>query len=182
MEPFTLAELFAAGAQHTVEQQVRLGVASFRDVMSALTRRFGERIGTSATVVAELREQVIASITASENIPGLGQPFPQSYGINPAAPAPYQYTIIAKLPNPLVAGEEIEVPWTINSQTPLSYADILAEAEAELNAGYTRPDRYNSAIYADLHRRDIAFRRTVQEQYGGNAPIDVEIIGAYRRG
>lgn len=180
--PWTVADLFAMGAQNTVLSLIGQGEATFADITAALERRFGTIPADSSLAIAELREQVIASTTAAEAIPLIDRPNPASYGRNPALPEQYRYTVLAKLPDPLNPGQNIEIPWTIDSPTPLSANEILAQAESDLNEGYSRSDKYQSAIYADLHRRDIAFRRTVQEQYGGNAPIDIQVLGAYKRG
>lgn len=179
---WTVQELFQMGAHNTVVNLIATGEANYGDIVAALERRFGTIPADSSMAIAEFREQVINAVNASTSIPLLERPNPGAYGINPNIPSQYSYTVIANLPNPKDPMHPIEIPWTINSKDPLTYNQILAQAETDLNQGFERPDKYQSAIYADLHRRDIAFRRIAQEEFGGNAPIDINVIGAYRRG
>ncbi|HEY7417221.1 MAG TPA: hypothetical protein VH593_18695, partial [Ktedonobacteraceae bacterium] len=148
---------------------------------AALTRRFGSVIAESTEAVNQLIQQVSYSVTEARNIPFQRFPNPVNYGLNPSLTEEYQYIVVGTLPNPLNPDQNVSVPWTINSPTPLSNQQILEQAEKELNEGFVRPDRYMAAEYADLHRRDLAFQRLVQDQYGGEAPIDIQIIGAYKR-
>lgn len=177
----TLAELFAAGAHHTVEYVLGTEFGGAAEATAALTRRFGPVIAESQTAVSELIHQVGLSVAEARNIPFQRFANPVNYGLNPALTEEYQYIVIGTLPNPLNPDQQVSVPWTINSPTPLNNQEILDRAEKELNEGYVRPDRYQDAQYADLHRRDIAFQRLVEESYGGNAPVDIQVIGAYRR-
>lgn len=178
----TLDELFAAGAHHTVESLFARGEFAYRDVAAALERRFGVAGVSDPSAVANLIDRVQSAVAASEQIPVIERPQPLGYGVNPALPESYQYAVIAGLPNPNNPAETISVPWTINSATPLSYADILAQAEQQLNEGFQRDDKYQDARYADLHRRDVALQRIASEQYGGEAPFDIQVIASYRRG
>lgn len=180
--PLSVEELFAAGAHHTVEYVLGTEFGGVSEAMAALTRRFGSVIQESAVSATELINQVNASLQAARNAPFQRFTNPTNYGINPALPEEYQYIVVGTLPNPLNPEQSVSVPWTINSPTPLEYQNVLERAEQELNAGYVRPDKYMAAEYADLHRRDLALRRLVEEGYGGDAPIDIQIIGEYRRG
>lgn len=180
--PLTLEELFQRGAHHTVESLFETGDIGTQSIVDAINRRFGEGSAVRGDVVNELINQVNYSKQESYRIPSVTNPNPASYGVNPAIPLEYQYPVIATLIDPLKPGEPIQVPWSINSDKPLTYQEILNQAEKDLNEGYVRPDNYNSAIYADLHRRDIKWQETVKRQYGSDAPIDIEVIGAYRRG
>lgn len=177
----TLQELFAAGAHHTVEYVLGTEFGGVAEATAALTRRFGAVIAESQTAVEQLIQQVGYSLQASRDIPYQRFANPVNYGLNPALTEEYQYIVIGTLPNPLNPDQAVSVPWTINSPTPLNNQEILDRAERELNEGYVRPDSLMGAQHADLLRRDIALRRLIEENYGGEAPIDIQIIGAYRR-
>jgi hypothetical protein len=178
----TLEELFAAGAHHTVESLFARGEFAYRDVAAALERRFGPAGVADPSAVAGLIQNVQNAISSAEMVPVIERPSPLNYGVNPAIPERFQYAVVASLPDPSNPNEVISVPWTINTDSPLTYEEILEQSEGELNEGFQRDDKYQQAHYADLHRRDLALQRIARDEYGGEAPFDIQIIGSYRRG
>ena len=180
MEP-TIFRLFAEGAHHVVSSILQYGLKTLREIFLALRLRFGWLTEPDLPAVGSLVREVNRAMLAGNNFGRRQSSLPMSFGINPALPDRYQYTIIGYLPNPNDPGKDISIPWTINNPTPMSYGDILQQAEEELNTAFDRGEKYMSASYADLHRRDIMWQRIREEQYGGHAPVDIIIREIYRR-
>lgn len=180
MDP-TVFRLFAEGAHHVVSSLVGFARDLLASSFLALQRRFSWLGDRDLPAVATLVREVNRAVTAGEALGISSSSTPMSYGINPAIPDNYQYSVIAYLPNPAEPDRQTTIPWTINSQVPLSYLEVLEQAENELNQAFDRGDKYMKAEYAELHRRDIAFQRIVQDEYGGHAPIDIVIRSIYRQ-
>lgn len=181
----TIEELFASGAQHTVESLAARGEFGYRDVAAALERRFGAAGVSDPSAVANLIDQTHRAAAASEALQTQQGASTSEYGVNPSLVEQYQYTVIASLPAAPGSEEIISVPWTINSAVPLSYFEILDEASEQLNQGVDRSEvgsgNPRRAENADLLRRDLAIRRQVDDSYGGEAPFDIQVIASYKR-
>lgn len=178
---FTIEQLFGQGAHHTVERLIIRGEATFADVSRALTRRFGNEIAQSGSAVAELREQTINAVNKALELEGLqlGQTSP--YGRNPLLPQAFRYTVIAEIPDPFEEGKNVSIPWTINSDKPMTGEEILAEAGKQLAAGIVVPEYFVGARFADVTRRFIRFNEAVKESKFGPGDFTLTILGAYSR-
>lgn len=181
MEPLTLEQLFELGGHHTIESEIERGNLSFSDSYNALVRRFGDQYTVPENVAAQLYQEVSNAANASRESQFGEEIGPLSYGRNPTLPQQYQYITIGSLPDPLDEDHPLSIPYTINSQVPLSQQAVIDQAVEELNNLPIRRDSLIGAQYADLFRRDLAFERLVEKQYGREAPIDIQIIGSYRR-
>lgn len=177
----TLIRLFQEGAHHVVGGLVGLSRDLLASSWLALRRRFGWLTESDLPAAAELVRRVEQAFDVASQFGRRQSPLPSLYSVNPAIPDRYQYTIIGYLPNPNEPGKSVSIPWTINSNLPMSYEDILERAENELNEAFDRGDKYMGAEYADLHRRDILFQRIADEDFGGHAPVDIVIREVYRR-
>jgi hypothetical protein len=177
----TLIRLFQSGAHHVVGGLIGYARNLLAASWLALRRRFGWLTDTDLPAAAELVRRVQQAYDTASQFGRRQSPLPSTYSINPALPQRYQYTIIGYLPNPAEPDKTVSIPWTINSDLPMSYEDVLQRAEGELNEAFDREDKYMGAEYADLHRRDILFQRIAEEQYGGHAPVDIVIREVYRR-
>lgn len=180
MEP-SLIRLFAEGAHHVVSSLIQFGRSTVASIFLALRSRFSWLAETDLPAVSALVREVQNAMRAGEYLGIRTTPLPMSFGINPAIPDQYQYVVIGYLPNANEPDRQTTIPWTINSNLPLSYQEILDRAQEELNQAFDRGEKYMSASFADLHRRDIEWQRRVQDQYGGDAPIDIVIREIYRR-
>jgi hypothetical protein len=181
LEP-TIFRLFSEGAHHVVSSILQYGLKTLREIFIALRLRFGWLTEPDLPAVGALVREVNRAALAGNNMGRRQSPMPMSYGINPALPDNYQYVTIGYIRDPKNEGKETSIPWTINNPTPLSYEEILQRAEDELNESFDRGNKYMSASYADLHRRDVLFQRIREEEYGGHAPLDIIIREIYRRG
>lgn len=177
----TLERLFREGAHHVVGGLLGYARDLFASAWLALRRRFGWLTEADLPAAAELVRRVQQANDIASQFGRRQTPLPSTYSINPTIPDRFQYTIIGYLPNDREPGRSVSIPWTINSDIPLSYEEILQRAEEELNATYNRADSLMGAQYADLHRRDILFQRIVEDTFGGHAPIDIVIREVYRR-
>jgi hypothetical protein len=177
----TILQLFAAGAHRIIANLA----AYARDLLTAawirLRAHFGWLTDADLPAVSSVVSQVQNAMRAGNMIGPRQTPLPLSYGINPAIPDNFQYSIIGYLHNPAEQDKPISIPWTVNNPTPLSYEEVLNRAEEELNSSFQRADTLQGAQYADLHRRDLLFQRIIDEQYGGHAPVDIIIREIYRR-
>lgn len=179
--PYTVQELFEQGAHHTIESLIGHTADLFLSSLEALQRRFPNLQDVDLSTIATLVRQVERAHAAGEQLGTTSTPLPMSYGINPAIPQNYQYVVIGYIENPIEPEHPVSVPWTINSELPMTYEDVLEQAEVELQQTHERPDSLMGAQYADLHRRDVLFERINDERYGGKAPVDIIIKEIYRR-
>ncbi len=177
----TIEELFAAGGHRTIEALIVNGKATIPEIAEGLAIRFAGIYAVPMTTLGIAVGRVQDAMAAAQLINAGQRPLDVEFGVNPAQPANFAYTVIASVEDPRNPGHPVEIPWTVYSPTPLEPAAVDELATQELNQ-FTGPrDSLPGGGSEDLRVRDRRFQEIRQQDLGGRAEPIITVLSAYRR-
>jgi hypothetical protein len=181
----TLAELFAAGAQHTVEGFLERFPGNVVGAVDAMRRRFGPDLTLPNTELAVFAGRVEDAMSAARRL-NLGETVLEAeIPSMPGATAGYTYTVITRVPKPTGPDEEPIVEdsaFTVTSPEPLRIEQIRARVDQMLEAWDPPRETSPGGPAADVIRRDVLIRSYVMD-WGGSVSglADTDVFAVYKR-
>lgn len=180
--PLSAAELIARGALRSAEGVIaNLGAnATSSAVLGALERRFGAEnvdIIGAQDVFFRARQGVIAG----ERLQLGRQIDVESMALNPSQASRYSYTTVARLPDPFHPGQSVEIPFTVNSDVPLTPQEVANQSQEAVLEYTSQPERGDSGRRNDIVAKDARF---LTARTGTDNPVElleILIVSAYRK-